>query len=119
MDIYLEENNSFSTVPSETGELRKLPAVNSYRYTDGCYLACYGKSEEGRVYPVAPDIFVKGLYRVKGFYKSGGNVCHPNGYYEKDISKVKRFKEECKVLIQGCKNDSCWVGGETRMFLYK
>lgn len=93
------------------GAKKLLPVDNFYRYSPGCYIACYSHDAQNSVYGVGQNIYVKGLVRVNGLYI--GRNCQPQGYFFKDISTIDYFSNLCQKRITTCKNDNCWAGGDT------
>jgi hypothetical protein len=119
LNIYVKGVGSFGTEPDPDASIVKLPTVNDYRATDGCYIACYTKDSENWVYAVSDEIGVMGMVRVQGYYEQGGSVCRPKGFETADISALASFKDLCDNNLNNCQDQSCWAGGDTRGFLYK
>jgi len=93
---------------------RRVPVWNRYRGPVGGYVACYSHDLEHGAYRVAPDIAVVGLVRLKGRYD--GRIFQPEGYRDRDISALTRFKAICGRALKGCRGDRCWAGGDTGGF---
>lgn len=88
-----------------------LPTNNDYKGTFGCYVACYSHHKKDAVYSVGKNIYVIGQVRVPGHYT--GRICIPTGFTDKDISVEKTFNALCGKRFKACKDNSCWVGGDT------
>ena len=86
-------------------------AFAPYSGLQGCYVACYSVDDTDAVYPMGPDIFVKGQVRVEGRYEA--NICRPLGDEEADISAIQKYKDYCAEYIPSCASGNCWGGGDT------
>ena len=86
-------------------------AFAPYSGFEGCYLACYSTDETDSVYPISPEIFVKGQVRVEGDYQ--GNICRPKAHPTEDISSLQIYKDYCAEYIPSCSTGNCWGGGDT------
>lgn len=110
--VYYKENEGVANQPFTGATELKLPTLNPFKGTPGCYVACYSHNKALSIYPVAKDIYVVGQFRVSGNYDQ--RFCLPTGFEEKDISAELHFKQECERYFPlQCKNASCWVGGDT------
>jgi hypothetical protein len=94
---------------------RRVPVWNRYGGPDGGYVACYTHDIAQGAYRVAPDIAVVGLVRLQGIYQ--GRIFQPDGYRDRDISALARFKAICGRALKACRGDSCWAGGDTGGFV--
>jgi hypothetical protein len=88
---------------------------NFYRYSPGCYIACYSRDAKHSAYGVGGNIYANGIIRVNGIYVS--RICQPQGYFFKDISKIDYFSKLCQKRIASCKSGHCWAGGDTGGFV--
>jgi len=88
---------------------KKLPIKNLYSGRGGVYIAVYSHRREGSIYSVGGNIWVRGLIRVKGIYI--GNIAHPEGWKNKDISAAQIFKDLAREFF-----GDGWVGGDTGGF---
>ena len=107
--VYVIENTGVINHPYPGAVRALLPTDNSYTSAPGCYIACY--SHKPGVYSVSPSISVIGQIRVGGEY--AGRICQPEGYKERDISAIEKFKHLCGLKFHICNNDTCWAGGDT------
>lgn len=94
---------------------RRVPVWNRYRGSGGGYVACYTHDLARGAYRVAPDIAVVGLVRLAGAYQ--GRIFQPDGYRDRDISALARFKAICSRALRACRGDRCWAGGDTGGFV--
>ena len=108
--VYVSVNTAVNH-PAPGFTQKFLPVDNFYRYSPGCYIACYSKNPNGSVYGVGQGYYVKGMVRVNGLYV--GRICQPQGFFFKDISTMSRFSDLCQKRIKACKGDNCWAGGDT------
>jgi hypothetical protein len=91
-------------------EEKVLPTVNKYEGSDGGYIACYSRNQEGSIYSVGDGIYVMGQIRVQGKYI--GRIFHPIGYENKDISAAQEFKHLCNQTFPSAQGGG-WAGGDT------
>ncbi|NCR60232.1 MAG: C1 family peptidase [Microcystis aeruginosa LL13-06] len=91
-------------------EERTLPTVNKYTESDGGYIACYSRNKEGSVYSFDNGIYVMGQIRLQGQYI--GEIFHPKGYENQDISAVQELKDLCNQTFPACKGGG-WAGGDS------
>jgi hypothetical protein len=91
-------------------EEKVLPTVNKYEGSDGGYIACYSRNQEGSIYSVGDGIYVMGQIRVQGKYI--GRIFHPIGYENKDISAAQEFKDLCNQTFPSAQGGG-WAGGDT------
>ncbi|SMF40565.1 hypothetical protein [Pseudobacteriovorax antillogorgiicola] len=90
----------------------KLPtAFAPYSGIQGCYLACYSNNNSGAIYEIDQGIFVKGQYRVEGYYDS--NICRPVGDETQEISEIQLYSNYCRDHVPACADGECWAGGDT------
>jgi len=89
----------------------RLPTVNKFKGTPGCYIACYSNNKEKSIYSVGNGIYVMGQVRVAGKYEK--RVCIPHGFDNRDISASGYFKKICAEHLASCSKSSCWAGGDT------
>jgi hypothetical protein len=88
----------------------RLPTVNEFTESPGCYLAAYTREPGGE------GIDVVGQVRVAGAYE--GRICQPAGYEGRDISAEKVFRELFeRHFPQVCSGGRCWAGGDTGGFV--
>ncbi|MEJ0069830.1 MAG: hypothetical protein WDO24_15075 [Pseudomonadota bacterium] len=92
-----------------------MPVWNRYRGAGGGYVACYSHDIARGAYRVASDIAVIGLVRLEGQYQ--GRIFQPEGYRDRDISAIARFKAICGRALEACRGDRCWAGGDTGGFV--
>lgn len=95
--------------PAPGHTARRLPTVNVFKGSPGCYLACYTRNKASSIYSVGGGIYVAGQVRVSGKYQD--RVCRPKGFETADVSAAQKFKDLCAKHIAGCKG--CWAGGDT------
>jgi C1A family cysteine protease len=108
--VYVGENGSVVNWPMPGYEERTLPTVNKYTESDGGYIACYSRNKEGSVYSFDNGIYVMGQIRLQGQYI--GEIFHPKGYENQDISAVQELKDLCNQTFPACKGGG-WAGGDS------
>lgn len=97
---------------------RKLPIANYYKGIEKCvYIVVYSRKREGSVYGTWDGPFVMGLIRIKGTWK--GKLAEPDGWEGKDFGKTEFFRKLALQYYPSCKNNECWVGGDTGDFFYR
>lgn len=109
-NVYVGADGSVINWLASRYEKRILPTINKYMGDDGGYIACYSHNEEGSIYSIGDSIYVMGQIRLQGHYI--GQVFHPQGYENQDISAAQEFKDLCNQIFPACKGD-CWAGGDT------
>ncbi len=108
--VYVKEDGSVTNWNTFGYQERLLPTINKYQGSDGGYIACYSRNQEGSIYSVGGGIYVMGQIRLQGKYIE--RIFHPIGYEGQDISIAQEFKDLCNQKFPASQNAG-WAGGDT------
>jgi len=100
--------------------IQRDKVFDHYTGRNGGYVAVYTRNKSHGMFWVEDDIYVAGLIRVKGKYKSDGNFYPKRPWYnflyfeDEDISQDEKLKKLAAKYLPEVTD--AWFGGDTKGF---